>query len=106
MDGAEPTQPSPAAPSGELTIKGDVETLRLGPGDVLLITFHEVHTQERFAQMIDLLEAALERVGIPKERWVAVAGEKASFKVVKKDQKSLAAGIATELARQQRVGGS
>jgi hypothetical protein len=69
--------------SVELTIKGDVERLHLGPDDVVVVTLQGVHTSERFQEVAEIVGKAMDRLGL-KDRFLVLTAETALISVIEK----------------------
>jgi hypothetical protein len=61
-------------------VRGDIRRLHLGPGDVLVVNLHNVHTQDRFVQIKEQLDVVMEKVGF-KDRYIVIAGEQVELTV-------------------------
>lgn len=64
----------------ELTVKGDIERLHLGPGDVLMITLHNVRSRPAFEEIRQAIDVAMEAKGFG-GKYVVMAGEQVELKV-------------------------
>lgn len=69
----------------ELAVKGDIRRLHLEPGDALLVTLHDIRTEDRFDELAELIRSKLELLGF-RNRFVIVAGEQVEFSVAERPE--------------------